>query len=250
MRWLSFLICSVALFPFWYCTEEQQYRYGEDTADTILHFKLEETGSPLVDTITGTEVPATGSPAYGVSIANDNYFVDPGVRTSTGNYFYKDLTIIEQNNYFIPAGTNFTLQMWFAGTRIFDQTGYIGVFGGPDSFSDDAILVGALNSKVMRLVLIPYTEAQTDVLDVDASSLNLDDGNPHHYRAVFRRSGTSEIWIDGVLRATKDLTGITSFFVPKRVSVGAAVSATPSAFKGSIFEIKLDKNDTANSYPQ
>lgn len=136
-----------------------------------------------------------------------------------------------------PELDDFSLSLWFRGVPR-NQSGFqylvsFGSFSRPNSLH----VWFAESTKTLRTSLAYQNDiAATEPLD---AQLDLLDGAWHHYVLVARRTGLSEVWVDGVRQAASYMGG-DRFVSPGRLLLGQRETFDRTrAFGGSLDEVRL-----------
>lgn len=253
-------ILMAGLFPFWFFTATTQFYYGEDTADTILHFLLEEPSGNITEEIQGSSLAlAAGTANYEIPIADTNYQIDPGIQFISA---YFENASLATSPYVITAGSAITIQWW--AVDLWEPSSSHGIVELAQSNTDDSGF-DVLMSVGVRTLSLPTPLRRLDFILKDNSGVTHtptftgaglyavnNDGDPHHYRLVSEEGQAAKLYIDGVLRdtasTTRNVPNAIGGLRLERLLVGYTASY-PSA-NCEIFEVKIDKNATANSYPE
>lgn len=228
-------------------TPKYQYGYPAFTAagtepNVVAQWKLNESASPLIDTVSGISLAEIGSPTYSVTAAGAFSALSPGITIGSGTTGFISSAPVAS---LAPGLLSFTIEFWYKGT----STGTRGIF---DTSNDGGSATGGIEvywTGTATLHVDAYENAGSSILtSIDLSGTNINDGNLHKIRASFNRATNATFYLDGVSQGISLISGGSSKVIGAGANVTLGCIGTGViGLNGTLFEFRLSHNKNNNS---
>ena len=159
--------------------------------------------------------------------------ISPVFGTASGGFEGTGWISTPDNNDFTFSDLDFSVDFWFMRASIGQQF----IFGNTDAPGENTSMFGEFNNQDRFAFKI---FSGSDSYDVTSADIITDTTNWHHV-AVVRDGGSLNLYIDGELQGTSDVTGVVLNDVVSSFSIGRTGDYNSNFFDGNIDEFRISK---------